>query len=169
VPAENVHASDTVRADTAFNLNGTDGLSATYAYPASITVSGGIITAATAGSAANITLREGAAVDYTEASFTQDGAWHDLDLSAVLPAGTKMFWARVVVNADAAGKVFYLRKNGNTGSSDVHAIPTQVAGLTNQADVGPVGVDSSRVVEYMATNQSGFTWLDMQLMIQSYA
>jgi hypothetical protein len=170
-PAEDVHASDTVRADTAFNLNGTDGVSATYAYPSSITVKGGIITAVTAGSAANITLRENHAADFTETSFTQDGNWHDLDLSGILPAGTKMFWARVVlkVASGAASRNFYLRKNGNTGTSDVHAITTQIDNVQIQADVGPVGVDSSYIVEYQATNESGFTWSDMQLIVQAYA
>jgi hypothetical protein len=46
-PAENVHASDTVRADTFFNLNGTDGVTQTAGSPSSITTAGGIVTAVT--------------------------------------------------------------------------------------------------------------------------
>ena len=47
-PQEDVHAADTVRADTAFSINGTDGISNSAAgTPATITVSGGIVTAIT--------------------------------------------------------------------------------------------------------------------------
>lgn len=46
--AENVHASDTVRADIAFNLNGTDGVSnSSSGVPTALTVSGGIVTSVT--------------------------------------------------------------------------------------------------------------------------
>lgn len=49
-PSEDVHAADTIRADTAFNLNGTDGITTTFLDQDgnTITVSGGIITAKTA-------------------------------------------------------------------------------------------------------------------------
>lgn len=45
-PQEDVHAADTVRADVAFNLNGTDGWSGSFTNGdgATVTVSGGIIT-----------------------------------------------------------------------------------------------------------------------------
>lgn len=49
-PAEQIHVTDTIRADTFFNHNGTDGISTTFvdADGNTITVSGGIITAKTA-------------------------------------------------------------------------------------------------------------------------
>ena len=49
-PAENIHASDTVRADIAFNLNGIDGITTTFvdANGNTLSVVGGIITAKTA-------------------------------------------------------------------------------------------------------------------------
>jgi len=47
-PLEEVHAADTVRADTAFNLNGVDGVSDSGAgVPTALTLSGGIVTAVT--------------------------------------------------------------------------------------------------------------------------
>jgi len=47
-PLEDVHAADTVRADIAFNLNGTDGVSdSSSGVPTALTVSGGIVTSVT--------------------------------------------------------------------------------------------------------------------------
>lgn len=54
-PQEDVHAADTVRADTAFNLNGTDGLSGTLTlddganWRVTLTFAGGILTGQTTG------------------------------------------------------------------------------------------------------------------------
>lgn len=116
-----------------------------------------------------ITLEENHAAHYTYDSFTKDGTWHDLDLSAHLPAGTTMFWARAIVKAGTTSANLYLRKNGNTAMSDVHAISTQAANVNHQADVGPVGIDANRVVEYQCSANPGASWTDIQLVIQSYA
>ena len=114
-------------------------------------------------------LRTGAAYDYLLASFTRDGTWRDLDLSSILPADTTKFWCRAIARADtASGKVFGLRENGRTGDSDSHFVVTAVAAKDTYADLGPIGVDGNRKCEYYATNESGFAWGNLSLVITAY-
>ena len=163
---EQLEVNGKIRADTAFNVNGSDGASATYTNPSSLTVLGGIITAGASGT--TIVQRTGAADDYVLASFTRDGAWHDLDLSSILPAGALHFWCRTILKSDAASKGFSLRAKGTTGSSDAHHAFTQVANVSNYTELGPIGVDANRVCEYNVTNETGFAWNIMTLTITAY-
>jgi hypothetical protein len=165
-PNEVLEVTGKIRTSSVFNVGGTDGASATYTNPSSLTVSGGIITAGTNGYV--LTQRKGASYGFTIGSFTRDGAWHDLDLSSILPAGTTSFWCRCIIEADAASKGFGLRENGQTGDSDAHFAFTQVADTSLYQDLGPIGVDASRVCEYYATNESGFTWGIMSLVVTAY-
>lgn len=117
---------------------------------------------------AALTLRSGASYDYLIATFTRDGVWHDLDLSSILPVGTTKFWCRVIVKADAAIKIFGFRANGKTGDSDSHYSATAVANVNYYGDLGPIGVDAGRIVEYFCTNESGFTWGIISMVVTAY-
>jgi len=142
-----------------------------YAYPTTITIDEGIVTAITAGSAPTtgsvITLRENnhaSNYDYTVANFTTDGTWRDLDLSSILPAGTTKFWCRTVVVDDVVTSLFGLRKNGNTGISDAHWVRAETANAYH--DLGPIGVDGDRKCEYYGTNT---TFTTINVVITAYS
>lgn len=93
-----------------------------------------------------------AAADFTLATpLTTDGAYHDLDLSSIVPAGAKMVCLRVLVEDNAAGSYVRFRKNGNTNDLNYGEIYTQVSGVLNSADI-IVACDVNRVIEYKATS-----------------
>lgn len=89
--------------------------------------------------------------DFTKADLTTDGAWHDLDLSAIVPAGAKLILITVMCNEDAVNKWFYLRQKGNSNDFNRSAIRQQVANLANEA-VMMVSCDQNRKIQYLATN-----------------
>lgn len=92
---------------------------------------------------------------------TTDGTWRDLDLSAIVPDGAKAVILRVNVQDDAAGNEFDLRKNGNSNAYNTFEIRTQVSGVSN-IQSGIVFCDTSRVIEYYATNT---TWTHIYLVV----
>jgi hypothetical protein len=87
--------------------------------------------------------------DYTLATLTADSAYHDLDLSAILPAGTTAVHIWIGLTDNAVGTTFAARKNGETGFSRVY-LGTQVANVTLYGDFW-VGCDTNRVIEYLVT------------------
>ena len=95
-------------------------------------------------------------------SFTTDGAWHDLDLSSILPAGTFAVLLYVKILDDAAGSYFAVRKNGNSNEINTGIARTQVANIINEAQM-TVFVDSGRIVEYKASNLT-FTSIDVSVL-----
>lgn len=84
-------------------------------------------------------------------SLTTDGAWHDLDLSSILPAGAKAVLILVNMQDDAVGSYFQVRKNGNTNAVTCPTVRTQVSGVDNDALL-LCFCDTSRVIEYRASN-----------------
>ncbi len=98
-------------------------------------------------------------IDYGDSSsagwdltaLTTDGAWHDLDLSSIVPAGAKFVLMKIYVQDDAAGSYVQLRKNGNTEIFNAFTCRTQVANQVNEQD-GWVACDTNRVIEYRTAN-----------------
>ena len=101
-----------------------------------------------------------AAVDF--AALTCDAAWHDLDLSAIVPVGAKSVFLRVQVTDDAAGSYIVFRRNGRSNTVSELSCLSQVANIQNQAN-GFVDCDANRIVEYAATNTT-FTTLTVLVL-----
>ena len=114
----------------------------------------------------SITQRTGADYDYLVGSFTADATWRDLDLSAILPAGTKHFWCRTAINHTSTGKLFGFRENGQTGNSDIHWAVVHVAGINNYIDLGPIGVDANLKCEYYASSPA---WALLSMVVTAYS
>lgn len=91
------------------------------------------------------------AFDWTHATLTTDGNWHDLDCSSIVPEGARFIVFRVTVEDNIVGAYLQLRKNGNT---DVYnAIPVRVPYFDGYGDDQRiVACDVDRVVEYQASN-----------------
>jgi len=87
--------------------------------------------------------------DFTEVDFTKDNAWHDLDLSAIVPAGATWVLLKINLETTAAEKKFELRKKGNTSIYNTLAIWTPFANV-RIGGVFLIPCDTNRVIEYYA-------------------
>lgn len=86
-----------------------------------------------------------AAVDWDETDLTADGAWHDLDLSSIVPAGAVCVMLRV--RLEARVQSLHFRKNGNSNEINTTGVETGGgAGIMHQ-DLF-VAPDSNAVIEY---------------------
>lgn len=96
-----------------------------------------------------------AAADKIATDLTIDSAYHDWDLSAIVPAGATSVLIRVTANNTGAGATLLLRKNGISNAVNITRIDTQVKGVYVSRDA-VVPCDSGRVIEYYVLNSG--TW-----------
>jgi hypothetical protein len=101
------------------------------------------------------------ASDFTLASLTTNGAWQDLDLSAIVPAGAVSVHMTVQIRDDATDSWVSFRKNGNSNAINAANIPTQVANLNLENEL-IVTLDANRVIEYSAKNTT-FTAISIKI------
>lgn len=80
---------------------------------------------------------------YSPDDLTADGAWHDLDLSALIPAGGKAVSVYISVEV-YTGYQIMVRKNGGTYGLGATQGGTGTGGV--------IAVDANRVIEYMITS-----------------
>lgn len=105
-----------------------------------------------------------AAWDYTLNDFTRDAAWHDLDLSGIVPAGAKAIAVFMKIKSNVVGSNLRLRTNGNVNTSNLTELKTQVANVIISFDVVTIP-DGNRVVEYYA---SLAVWTDISLIVKGW-
>ena len=86
-------------------------------------------------------------VDFSVGDLTIDDAWHDLDLSGVIPVNAKAVILRVECNAPAVGERAKFRTKGHSREDNVSIIRTQVAGIGISYDLFIVP-DINGVIEY---------------------
>ena len=65
--------------------------------------------------------------DYREGNFTWDAAWHDLDMSAIVPLSAKLVLITIRYNWSHAGNSVALRHPDDTNSDGSIVIIQQVA------------------------------------------
>ncbi len=113
------------------------------------------------GGGAYIDRGDPAGYDYTLANFTRDGAWHDLDLSAIVPAGAiavKLIFRIVATNNN---NVISLREKGNSNVYNKDSCYTIVANET--WFFSPfVFCNSNRVIQYLTTATN---WTSIDVVI----
>lgn len=105
-----------------------------------------------------------ATVDFSVGDFITDESWHDLDLSAIVPAGAPTVFMALEVEDGQAENYIKFRKKGNTNSENVQEIRTQVAGIRNTM-TGLVSLDTDRKLEYMTT---ATTWTRINLTVRGW-
>lgn len=104
------------------------------------------------------------AQDWTKLDFTVDAGWHDLDLSAIVPAGAKSVLFVALVQHTLVNKLFMLRKKGNANIFNISSINTVVANVNYYQDwVCPC--DKNRVIQYRATPPA---WAIMSLLVKGW-
>lgn len=105
-----------------------------------------------------------AALDFVVGDLTTDGTYRDIDLTGIVPRGAKIVRLRVKIEDDAAGRIFFLRKNGNSNTHNVYVVRTQVANVANDANF-LIPMDSGEVIEYFASNT---TWTTIDLVVTGW-
>lgn len=105
-----------------------------------------------------------AAWDFIIGNFTADGAWHDLNLSSIVPAGAKSVLFLVYIRNDAVNKDFYLRRKGNANAYNMVMQRTEVANLVRVAD-GVCPCDENRVIQYYLT---AVGWTRIRLTVKGW-
>lgn len=89
--------------------------------------------------------------DFRKVNLTTDGAWHDLDLSNIIPIGTKLVAMRVSFASAPVAFFGIFRTKGATFAYNAATNRTQVSGIFVDADLF-VAPDSNRKVEYKFSN-----------------
>lgn len=102
-----------------------------------------------------------AAYDFTLTDFTRNGAWHDLDLSALIPETARAVLIDLDFDNTSANKHITLRKNGNTNDFNHFDVSTKVAGKDEHVNAVVIP-DSTRKIEYKIT-ASGWSAIAMTI------
>ena len=105
-----------------------------------------------------------AIVDFSVGDLTTDGNWHDLDLSAIVPVGTKAVHLRIQASDDVPDRSFHLRKKGSSNNLNSAQLRTQVANVSVHNDC-VVSCDSNRVIEYKAANT---VWTTLYVIVRGW-
>lgn len=102
--------------------------------------------------------------DWTVGTFTADGAWHNLDCSAIVPEGARAIVFGIYIADNVTEAWFSMRKDGNSNTANANIIRVNVAGATLGNDgTFIVPCSTARVVEYRATN--GATFLSLSVWV----
>ncbi len=86
-------------------------------------------------------------LDFTVVDFTDDNAWHELNVSTFVPANAKAIDVVLVVRNLGAGRTILLRRAGQINDANVATLCTQAANVPCAGDL-TIPVDSDRKFEY---------------------
>jgi hypothetical protein len=103
------------------------------------------------------------AVDYAIGDLEKNSAWHDLDLSSIVPAGAKAVRIFVQIKATEANDEFKIRKNGRSDEYIIDGLRTQAASVEKWGTL-EIACDTSRVIEYWATNVELWTTINLTVV-----
>jgi len=104
------------------------------------------------------------AIDFNAASFTTDGAWHTLDLSAIVPQYAKGVCLSVLLKGNLVAKGFWFARNGQAFGRNAFRGLTQIANQVIALD-GVVAVDTDRKIQYLFHN---ITWLQIDVTVKGW-
>ncbi|HEA68520.1 hypothetical protein LCGC14_0817790 [marine sediment metagenome] len=101
-----------------------------------------------------------ASFDWILSDFTIDVSWHDLDLSAIIPASTKLVGFRVWQRTTTVAVIFELRTKGNADYHNRSVNSSNAAFLDIHSDMWVVP-DSNLLVEYRVSGPTDWTFLNV--------
>lgn len=102
-------------------------------------------------------------VDWALEDFTADGAWHDLDLTSVVPAGASAVAFACVIFNTIEGKTIAFRTNGNSNSCNTSLVSNVAVGVISQDII--IAPDANGVIEY---NTTAGGWLSLNLSVKGW-
>lgn len=97
--------------------------------------------------------------DFVLGDFIRDYQWHDLDLSTIVPEGTKLVHFRLHTSASTAHKSIAFKHPDCTYSKNCMILFSQVPQITTTEDFW-CAVNAARCVKYRAASE-GFTALNL--------
>lgn len=106
-----------------------------------------------------------AAYDWTQADFTQDATWRDLDCSSIVPAGKTFILLLGYVLGTAGDKTIYFRKKGNANSIIIPGFTYNVANYTSYFQL-LCACDVNRKIQYYISAGSFTT---IRLAVAAYS
>ena len=104
--------------------------------------------------------------DWIVGALTTDGAWHDLDLSSIVPADVRLVHLNVEINSPTIEAYIQLRENGNVNVHNRVAKTVSVANLYFRSSDSIVVCDTNRKIEYWAS--SGVTWTAFSILVRGW-
>jgi len=105
-----------------------------------------------------------AAADFLKGDLTLDGAWHDLDLSGIVPSNAKAVALYVALFATDVNQNIWFRTNGNVNTYNVSRAFTQTSLIWSTGDF-IVPLDEARKIEYMSVNP---TWISISITVKGW-
>lgn len=105
-----------------------------------------------------------ASYDYAKEDLTIDGAWHDLNLSALVAAGAKAVFIIGHLNGNAIDWKISFRKKGNVNEVNHGGMETLRANVTRHRS-STVSLDVNRVIQYKVDNEN---WTTLDLAVRGW-
>lgn len=105
-----------------------------------------------------------AAYDFAKTDLTIDGAWHDMDLSAIVAIGAKAVLFCGHLEGAAVDWKIRFRKNGNTNEINHCGMETLRAGVERHRSA-IVAIGTDRIIEYKVDNEA---WTTLDLTIRGW-
>jgi len=102
--------------------------------------------------------------DKNVGDLTTNGAWQDLDLNLLVPAGAIAIVLRCTIAAALVNAILTLRKNGNAQEKNINAMRTTVADIEESAQ-HVVFCDAGRVIEYKASDTA---WTQLSMLVAGW-
>jgi len=102
--------------------------------------------------------------DFIVTDLITDGAWHDLDLSAIVPLGTKAAILDITYSQNAAGDYILIRKKGNVNEINVGVTRVQVADVVNDTCL-IVALSTDGKAEYKTINT---TFVVLNILVRGW-
>ena len=112
------------------------------------------------------TWRDPAAWEYDKTDLTDDVAWNDLDISAIVGAKKMLVSFLVVVRDGVAGSYVLIKTKGQTNSINRGTVYTQVNNVLNAA-MFDVETDASGIIEIQCVPKPT-DWTDIVIAIRGY-
>ena len=106
-----------------------------------------------------------AIADFGTGSFTVDGAYHDLDLSSIIPAGTVLALASVLLKNSSAGKQITFRQKGFTNEVNISRRYSFLAAVAQGYDLW-LRPDVNGIIEYKV--QDSGIWNTISLSVRGW-
>jgi len=91
-----------------------------------------------------------AAADFITGDFVIDTAWHEFDLSTIVPEHAKAITFYLYWSSDSIGRYAKFRKHGNVNDKAIAAVTTSSAWVPIIGDL-TVAVDTNRKIDYYFT------------------
>lgn len=105
-----------------------------------------------------------AAYDYAKEDLQLDGAWHNLDLSDIVPVCVKAIFIIGHVEGNGIDWKIMFRKKGNVNEINHGGMETIRANVERHRS-SIVACDTNRVIQYKADNQA---WTTLNLGIRGW-